>query len=216
MKLWRNILSSEALASPFHKLGIFELEIEQIIYIESINNINNKLYSNISNLSNIDLTNENKNKNENEKLNKLNKKKIKNKLKDLNNKFINIMPCYEIHAILDELYYSINDLMSHPIVIEPSFEQRKLIASMIASNKNSNKSLYNIDDLVFLNENLCQILTNWHYPLFDALSSVHHQIVASSLRILSVSTRWYTRKLLNNNKKNENTQSNINNEKKNK
>ena len=222
-EMWRNILSSEALASPFHKLGIFELEVEELAYMESSHNnsMNNQLYSQMAStmfdnnfsmtsmssipegsvglglqrsesLASTSTVNSKKSILNNRLWKHLNKKRNSG-----NSKFLNIiMPSYEIHAILDELYYSINDLMCHPIVISPSFEQRKLIAAMIASNKSGKKSLYNIDDLVFLNENLSDILTNWHYPLFDALSSVHHQIVAAALRILSVSTRWYTRKLL--------------------
>eukprot|EP01083_Nonionella_stella_P090723 253484_1 len=34
---WRNRLSSEALASPFHKLALQELEVEELVYISQTN-----------------------------------------------------------------------------------------------------------------------------------------------------------------------------------
>eukprot|EP01083_Nonionella_stella_P028464 78371_1 len=101
---WRNRLSSEALASPFHKLALQELEVEELVYISQTNT-----------------------------------------------------HCYAEHAVLDELYQSIHDLLNHPIV-----------------------SL----------DKLSSILESWHMPLFDALRSSHHQIVASAFRILCISTRY--------------------------
>merc|ERR1719242_1547508 len=87
-EIWRNVLSSEALASPLHKLGVEELEVEQLVFMSSSGSISGIMAKTLSEQTAI-----------------LEK-----------GTFFNITPSYETHAILDELFSSIRDLLNHPIV----------------------------------------------------------------------------------------------------
>ena len=160
-EIWRNILSIEALASPYNKQSINELDIETLYINMAYVNKNFMIQSGLisKNISNIDNINMNTNN-------------------------INVSQTYNHHIILDELYNSINDLLSHPTVMSPSIEQKKQIINNIKNNQENNNMLY-------LNQSLCDILLKWHHQLFDALASTHHQICGSAFRVLCISTKYY-------------------------
>ena len=193
-EIWRNILSSEALASPFHKLALKELEVEQLVYMSYVNTSSSSQTQNQS----LDKDNMNFMVHSGIMSRSLSAISEQNEFLDTNNKtindndkgddcYINITPSYQTHAILDELYHSINDLLNHPVVVSGS--------NLSSSSLSSSSSAHNTAAAV--NTNLSSILQAWHYQLFDALGSCHHQIVASAFRILSISTRYHVLQNIN-------------------
>ena len=189
-EIWRNLMSSEALASPFHKLALKEFEVEELVYMHCVNtsnlqqsqsqipSMNFSVHSGLmsNSLSAISEQNELKSQHENE----------------TESSYVNIPNRSQIHVILDSLYHSINHLLNHPVVMSGTNNLSLSPSPNVSGGGSMSPSTKSPS--ININKSLCSILQTWHYQLFDALGSSHHQIVASAFRILSISTRFHVLK----------------------
>merc|ERR1712228_46324 len=188
-EIWRNILCSEALASPFHKLSLNEIEVEQLVYMHCVNTSNQQQTQSQTPSMNFSV-HSGLMSNSLSCISEQNELKSNDETTEENESYVNITPSYSIHIILDSLYHSINDLLNHPVVMSGSNNLSLSSSPKVSTSTSPSSKSQNIN----INKSLCSILQTWHYQLFDALGSSHHQIVASAFRILSISTRFHVLK----------------------